>query len=188
MKGYIALALLLVLAGCGQQPQHARTSSAAASQRGDACTAFATRNWAIGQQTYRVDASAHGPTCGAAQVTLVLRAPDDGVLFSKTYRTSEITLSFNPTADQSVLNDDLNLWIENQAPGADASALPEWPADAERPPHFQPAVARSAYERARAARQALYCYPDGGESNACVAVDTAAHAAALLGSRTPEHP
>ena len=58
------------------------------------------------------------------------------------------------------------------------------PAGAHAPPDFQPAVARNVYEQARGNQSALFCYPDGGESNACVAV--AGTTATLLGSKTPE--
>ncbi|HVY87181.1 MAG TPA: hypothetical protein VG943_18760 [Caulobacterales bacterium] len=182
MKRYWMFAPLLALLACGQ-PQATAEKSATSAQAQDACVAQATRNWPIGGQTFRVDASAHGPSCSMAEATLIIRAPDGAVLFSKTYAISQISLSFNPNGDQGTLNDDLNSWIENQAPGANASSLPAWPAGAEKPPQFQPAATRDVYEGARTAQRPLFCYPDDGESHACVAVDATAHSAVLLGSR-----
>jgi hypothetical protein len=45
-------------------------------------------------------------------------------------------------------------------------------------------VTRQRYESARGAQGPLFCYPDGGESNACIAM--AGDNATLLGSLTPE--
>jgi hypothetical protein len=47
-------------------------------------------------------------------------------------------------------------------------------------------VTRQLYEAARGNQSALFCYPDGGESEACVAL--AGASATLLGSLTPERP
>ncbi|MES1199270.1 MAG: hypothetical protein ABUS48_04740 [Pseudomonadota bacterium] len=189
MRTLWLIAPLLALAACGQNAgQQAPASSAqSAAAAGDACVAQATRDWMIGAARYRLDASGHGPSCAQAEATITIRAPDNSVLFTQNYRTSDISLSFNPRGDQQTLNDDLNSWIENQAPGATASSLPPWPQGAEAPPQFRPAVTRDVYEAARSGGHALFCYPDDGETNACVAIDTNAHHGVLLGSRLFEH-
>jgi hypothetical protein len=47
-------------------------------------------------------------------------------------------------------------------------------------------VTRNQYEGARGAQGPLFCFPDGGESNACVAM--AGDRATFLGSLRPEQP
>jgi hypothetical protein len=111
---------------------------------------------------------------------------DGRVLFERAYRTADVPLAFNPNGTQSDLRAELEAWTQNVAEEPTADWLPAWPAGAQHPPHFQPApgVTRATYEGARGAQGPLFCYPDGGESNACVALD--GDRATLLGSRTPE--
>ncbi|MEJ0059661.1 MAG: hypothetical protein WDM79_08885 [Terricaulis sp.] len=188
-----AFIALLALAACGQpasptsEPAPAEHAAAPAAA-GESCQAQATRTWNAGGAAYRVEASANGATCQAAQATLVLRAPDARVLYTASFPTAQIPLAFNPNGDEATLNSDLNAWIDNVAPGATADALPAWPTGAQRPPGFTAQTPRATYENARATRQPIYCFPDGGESNACVAVDSAGGTAVLLGSITPERP
>lgn len=179
-SGLALLALAAALGGCSPK------SSSHAHSAGGSCAAEATRSWQIGAEIYRIDASAHGASCPDARATMILRSPDSDVLFSADYATAQIPYSFNPHGDQASLSDDLNLWIENQAPGSTASSLPEWAADAAKPLHFAPAVARDVYEKARRDDLPIFCFPDGAESDACVALDPDAHAAQLLGSMTPQ--
>jgi hypothetical protein len=186
-----ALLVLLALAACGraeaptQEPTPGEKAATPAVQLAS-CQAQATRQWNVAGAAYQVEASANGPSCQTAEATIVLRGPDARVLYTATFPISQIPLAFNPNGDEATLGSDLNAWVDNVAPGAAADALPAWPAGAERPPTFSPAVTREAYERARSTRQPIYCFPDGGESNACVALDAQAGAAILLGSRTPE--
>ena len=171
-------AAAFLLAACGK-PQ-------ATTEGGDvdACNAQATRTWRIGDDLYRIDAAAHGATCAEAQATLSLRAPGGAPIYNGTFTTADMPLTFNPqAADSAALNDDLNLWIENQAPGATAAALPAWAANTDAPPGFKPAVTREVYEAARAASDPIFCFPDAQLSHACLAVNPGARTATLLGDR-----
>ena len=96
----------------------------------------------------------------------------------------DVPLAFSPNSDQTGLREEIDAWTQNVSETGAANELPAWPAGAQAPPGFQPAVARNVYEQARGNQSALFCYPDGGESNACVAV--AGVHATLLGSKTPE--
>ena len=184
MKTLLVLAAALDLAACGQ-PKTAGDESGAA----DTCTAQATRTWRIGGEIYRLDATAHGATCAGAQATLVLRAPGGAVIYTASFATADIPLSFNPNAaDSSALNDDINLWIENQAPGSTARALPAWPASADKPPQFRPSVTHDVYEAARASADPIYCFPDSGEGHACRAGNPPERTATRLGRQTPGTP
>ena len=153
------------------------------------CVAEASRDWsAVGNQYYVIEAEASGATCAEANATLRITTSEGAVLFERAYPTAQVTLAFAPTSDQARLRDELEAWTENTADPASADSLPAWPARAARAPNFQPAdgVTRQVYETARGNQSALFCYPDGGESNACVTL--AGTTATLLGSLTPERP
>ena len=133
-----------------------------------------------------IEAEATGATCRDAVATIRINSRDGAVLFTRDYPTAQVPLAFNPNGAQNELRNDLEEWTVNVAETPTADWLPAWPAGAAHPPGFQPAsgVTRSFYESARGAQGPLFCYPDGGESNACVAMS--GDHATLLGSRTPE--
>ena len=169
-----------------QAPEGVHAPAEAASTA--ACSVTAQpRELQFGGEPYRVEATAGGDSCDRATASLRLIAPNGNAIFETAYPTNQVPLSFNANgADQARLTTELNAWTENVAQQPTADGLPAWPAGSQRPPHFTPALAREAYEAARTARRPVFCFPDSGESNACVAIDTAAQAAALLGSWTPE--
>lgn len=159
------------------------TSTAARS----GCDANASRDWsAVGSQYYVIEAEAHGATCAEAVATIRIKTTDGQTIFTHDYLTREVPLAFNPNSAQTGLREEIDSWTRNVSETGSASELPAWPAHAERPPGFTPVVARNVYENARGNQSAMFCYPDGGESNACVAV--AGTTATLLGSLTPERP
>lgn len=151
------------------------------------CFAEFSRDWsAVGSQYYVIEAEASGATCREATATMRITSRDGAMLFERGYPTAQVPLAFNPNGDQTGLRNELEEWTSNTADPATADTLPAWPSGAARPPHFTPAegVTRGAYENARGAQGPLFCFPDGGESNACVAM--AGERATLLGSLTPE--
>lgn len=153
------------------------------------CTAQASRDWsAVGSQYYVVEAEARGDTCADAVATIRIESTEGATLFTRDYPVSQVSLAFNPNGDQTARRAEIEAWIANTAEPATADTLPAWPSGAQRPPGFQPAegINRNRYEQARGNQGPLFCYPDGGESNACVAM--AGATATLLGSLTPERP
>lgn len=147
------------------------------------------RELQFGGQSYRVEAAAEGETCENAMASLRLINPAGAAIFETAYATNQVPLAFRTSgADEARLSEELNAWTANVAQQPNADSLPAWAEGAERPANFTPALARDAYEAARAAARPLYCFPDGGESNACVAIDTSNQSAVLLGSWTPERP
>jgi hypothetical protein len=151
------------------------------------CFAEASQDWsAVGSQYYVIEAEATGPTCRDAVATLRITSRDGAVLFEHAYPTAQVPLAFNPNGDQTGLRNELEEWIQNTADTPTADWLPAWPAGASHPPRFRPAsgVTRNAYEQFRGNQGPLFCYPDGGESNACIAM--VQQRATLLGSLTPE--
>mgnify|MGYP000899924970 CR=1 FL=1 len=182
------LILALALAACSPPSQH-NTGKAdipptqAAAQTG--CNGQTSHDWsAVGSQYYSVEAEASGPTCADARATVRIKARDGSVLFERSYQVNQVSLAFNPTDDQTGLREDLEGWVSNTAEKPTADWLPAWPGGAQRPPGFTPSVTRAQYESFRGAQGPLFCYPDGGESNACVGMQ--GDHATFLGSLTPQ--
>lgn len=190
MKRTMLAVAALALTACSP-PQQEKDGGATAdlppvrSQAG--CFAEFSRDWsAVGSQYYVIEAEAEGATCAEAVATMRLTSRDGTVLYERDYPTAQVSLAFAPMSNQTALREELEGWTVNTADPATADTLPAWPSGAQRPPNFQPAegVTRATYEGARGAQGPLFCYPDGGESNACVAM--AGDRATLLGSLTPE--
>lgn len=188
MKGWSLALSALALAACTQpqqQPQTQRAGAASATATVIGCSAQTSHDWsAPGSQYYMVEAEAHGPNCREAVATLRVRARTGAVLFERSYPVAEVPLAFNPNDDQTGLRSDLEGWATNAADQPSADSLPAWPAGADHPPFFRPAVTRQVYEGFRGMQGPIFCYPDGAESNACIAMN--GDHATFLGSRTPE--
>ncbi|MEQ1708054.1 MAG: hypothetical protein ABL864_06965 [Terricaulis sp.] len=178
-------ALALILAACAPPQPQAPAAAVATTRTYAGCTAQSSHDWsAVGSQYYVVEAEATGETCASASATLRIKSRGGVVLFERAYQIADVPLAFNPGNDQTGLRADLEAWTQNAAETPTADTLPAWPAGAARPPYFQPAVRRGPYEAARGAQGPLFCYPDGAESNACLAL--AGDHATFLGSLTPE--
>ncbi|MBY0563187.1 MAG: hypothetical protein K2P58_03285 [Hyphomonadaceae bacterium] len=187
MKRCLGAVLFMVAAACTPTPQHKAATPTLPPLDEPECTAQASRDWsAVGSQYYVIEAEARGGACAEALATVRIRSVQGAVLFTRDYRVSDVPLAFNPNNDETGLRADLDAWTLNTADPPTTDMLPAWPARGERPPGFRPAVARSVYEAARGAQGPLFCFPDGAESTACVAM--AGDTATLLGSLTPEQP
>ncbi len=185
----LLIAAFLGLAACGQAeaPAPAETAPAAAIAT-PACVAVSSGTWTVAGKTYAVQAHAEGDSCPEVVATLNLISPANVAIFEAQARVADVPLSFRAGPDQAQLQEELNAWVQNVAQNPTADSLPAWPAGADKPPHFVPQAARADYEAARAAKRPIFCYPDGAESNACLALDPQADQAVLLGSWTPERP
>lgn len=187
MKRSLGVLIAVLLAACAPPAQQDVSTAALPPLDEPECTAQSSRDWsAVGSQYYVIEAEARGPTCAEAVATLRIKSMQGAVLFTRDYPVSEVPLAFNPNNDETGLRADLDAWTQNTADPQTADTLPPWPSGASRPPGFQPAVGRNVYEAARGAQGPLFCFPDGAESNACLAM--AGDAATLLGSLTPERP
>ncbi|MGD9966433.1 MAG: hypothetical protein AB7T59_07935 [Hyphomonadaceae bacterium] len=184
--GVVVIALSLI--ACSPPAPPAKTEIPPASETArSGCEATASRDWsAVGSQYYVIEAEAHGAICGEAIATIRIKSTEGEILYTRDHPTRDVALAFNPNSDQTGLRTEIDAWTQNTSESGRTDELPAWPAGAERPPGFQPAVTRSVYEQARGNQGALFCYPDGAESNACVAV--AGASATYLGSLTPERP
>jgi len=186
MRRWSFAALAVLLAACSQPDQQTGAGAGAhAPATPMGCTAQTSHDWsAPGSQYYLIEAEAHGPSCKEAVATIRIRARAGAMLFEKRYPVAEVPLAFNPNDDQTGMRSDLEGWATNAADTPSADWLPAWPAGADHPPFFRPEVTRQVYEAARGQQGPLFCYPDGAESDACVAMN--GDHATLMGSRTPE--
>lgn len=189
MKRATIILAVLALAACSppqsQQKEDGATTEVPPAVARAGCFAEFSRDWsAVGSQYYVIETEAEGPTCPEATATMRITSRDGVTLFEHQYRTNTVSLAFNPNSNQTGLREELEGWSQNTADPATADTLPAWPAGAQRPPGFQPAVTRGQYESARGSQGPVFCYPDGGESNACIAMN--GDHATLLGSLTPE--
>lgn len=183
-----SLALLIAVslaAACSKAPATGQAEAATAPAPTVGCSAQAARDWsAVGSQYYLLEADARGRTCADAEAILRIKSSEGVLLFEHTYTVANVPLAFNPANDRSGLRADLEMWLQNTSGTQTADELPPWPAGAASPPGFQPIVNRGQYEHARGMQGPLFCFPNGAESNACVAM--AGDHATLLGSLTAE--
>ena len=181
------LIIVAALVAACSPPQQRTASNVAQIPVAAGCTAQTSRDWsAVGSQYYLIEAEAQGDSCADAIATMRIKSVSGAVLFTRDYPVREVPLAFNANGDQTSLRSDLENWTQNTADPPTADTLPQWPAGARRPPGFEPAVSRNRYEDARGAQGPLFCFPDGGESNACLAL--AGDSATYLGSLRPEQP
>lgn len=189
-----ALVLLLALGACspktpGAAPATAPPAQTAAAQPSSAagCAVTTARAWQAGAAHYTIEASLHGAACGSAAALLVIRNAAGETLYADAAPVTNLDLAFNPRADDATMARDVAAWISGEGYGPTAAGLPAWGAGAERPPGvFFAMTDRETYEAARAAAWPMFCYPNGGESAACVAQDARHGILVRLGDSRPE--
>ena len=186
-----AFAALILLGGCGAstgpapQAPSPSVSSAVQSSSG-ACAARAARDWMVGGKSFMIEATAEGPSCRDAVARLAIRTSEGRALYANAYPLEQVPLAFNPNADATRLASDLQAWIQGSDEFRTADQLPAWPEGAAAPPGFTPKLARVAYEGVRTEKASILCFPDGGESNACIALIAEPVLVQEIGSLTPE--
>jgi hypothetical protein len=163
-------ALALVLGGCLQR-------TAERSPAVSTCNAVASQPWRpLSGVEFTIEASARGPDCAHAVATMAIRAPDSTVLWAEAAPTAHVmTLASaqNTPAMESALADWVNSTNNTMAT---TSALPDWPQNADGPVsgefpfYVEPHWDRAAYLELRGQDAPLYCYVQGMESQACLAL------------------
>src|SRR5262249_51896799 len=121
-----------------------------------------------------IEAFTDGPDCDDAVVTLVMRARDGSVAWVDAVSAYPTMSARGPREMRTQLHD----WITQTASAfPTTAALPPWTEGAERPmfgdAEFSPMpwFDRANYERLRADAAPTYCYRQGDEALACVALD-----------------
>jgi hypothetical protein len=142
------------------------------------CQASATGVWhASTNQTFSVEASSAGPDCAHAVATIAVRDASGKVLWADA-AASEHVMTLAQAHDLAAMEHALTNWIDsNNRTIASTSALPDWPEGANAPQNgefpFYPegdGASRDAYLALRTANVPVFCYVQGMESEACVAL------------------
>ncbi len=150
------------------------TEAAAVSR----CDARANMLWTPTQgQVVVAEAISDGPTCALAVVTLVLRGPSGQPLWVDS-RVAAQVMTFNEAKTAAAMNKALNDWVGQRGTLSRSDKLPDWPRGQQAPkagefPFYPDAdVDREAYLKLRGEKLPLFCYVQGMESMACVALGT----------------
>lgn len=141
------------------------------------CDARAAVPWEAGGAQYSVEAATTGPDCARSVATLVIR-DGSGVPLYADVHMSEHVMVLAPARDAAAMETALREWADpaGNTTMQTSSALPEWPANAEGPQNgefpFYPEAGydRDSYNTLRANNLPLFCYVQGMESMACVAL------------------
>ncbi|MBI1212503.1 MAG: hypothetical protein GC190_13650 [Alphaproteobacteria bacterium] len=143
------------------------------------CDAKAHAVWAGSHQGLVAEAVSQGATCENAVVTLVVRDKSGKPLWVDS-RIGAQVMVFADIKDKPAMKKALGEWIDQNGSGlARTDKLPDWPNGAQGPkesefpfyPETQDGIDREMYMRLRAKKLPMFCYVQGMESMACVALD-----------------
>jgi hypothetical protein len=151
----------------------ALAGSAVAAQAAD-CDARARSPW---QKGVVAEAQSQGATCANAVVTLVLRDANGKPIWVESFVGAQVMV-FAGVQNKPEMTRALSDWIDQKSammPRTDK--LPDWAKNAEAPqagefPFYRDAgIDREMYMKLRGAKLPMFCYVQGMESMACVALD-----------------
>jgi hypothetical protein len=167
---FIMIAGALALAAACTQP---------ASQSADAgCAVSVSTPWRpLSGTEFTVEAATMGADCAKAVATIVIRDVQGNALWAQAYSTEHVML-LAPAHDPTTMRTALAEWIDpaGNTTLQTTGGLPEWPANADGPQNgefpFYPdeSVDRESYNAIRTGDTPMYCYVQGMESLACIAL------------------
>lgn len=170
MRVFLIAGLAALAAACSQATEQDVMS--------EGCEARATAQWATeADPNASIEAFTTGPDCARAVATLIIRNGSGEPIYAATHLPPHImTLAqaSTPAAMQAALHE----WIDpaSNTTIQTSSALPEWPDNATEPQNgefpFYPeeGYGHENYNEMRAANVPMYCYVQGMESMACLAL------------------
>ncbi len=161
-----------------EAPPAAPTETAAAPASADGCATKIERPWGpVGPSdgpSYRVKAWTSGTICEAAVVTLAIYARDGFPIYAWAGATQYLFL-LNDAKTPEAMQEGLGEWIgPDNLPPELTGTLPPWEQtdgqaqQAEFP--FMPNMEKAAYEDLRKQNLNMLCYPQGMESQLCLAL------------------
>lgn len=127
------------------------------------------------QRPHRAEAFSHGPNCNKAIVVITVRGPDGTPQWIDAMKASDL-MTFADVKTTKAMQAALKDWISQSAGLKSTADLPSWPPGAQQPSsgefpfYVEEGVDRDYYEKARNARAPLFCYVQGMESMACIAM------------------
>jgi hypothetical protein len=175
MRFLIAALSVLTLTACNQAAEKADQADPAQQAAENGCPATASGTW----EGMQVEASASGADCTAAEATITIRNAGS-VLWSENYLVSQVMVLAGPESVED-LQRRLSEWVNPPGAARDSTGdLPVWAAGAQNPmsgefPFYaEEGVGRAAYETLRGADAPMFCYVQGMESEACLALENGA--------------
>lgn len=189
MRLRLALAASLVALGACQpaaappagDTAPAATPAALADTASAGCAANAAVPWGpIGPSdhpSYRVEAFTTGSVCESAVVTLLVRARDGFPIYAWA-QPVQYLFGLKDAKDPAAMQAALGDWISRAKDNETTASLPAWeetdgqPKRAEFP--FMPAesyASAEAYDALKAEKRPMLCFPQGSESEQCLALD-----------------
>jgi hypothetical protein len=140
----------------------------------EGCDARGVSQWAVGEDTFFVEATTNGPDCARAVATIVVRNASGEALYTESHVASEV-MTLHGAGDPSAMQAALGEWVDgSNQPFANTGALPAWAANAEAPSNgefpFYPTEGhtRETWAALRAHADPIFCYVQGMESMACI--------------------
>lgn len=172
----ILAVMALALAACSPPATIEEPAPAPEVAAANNCPASASSQWQSGAQIIAIEAAAGGESCATAHATLTLRDAEGATLYEETFEAQHVmVLAGAESVDD--MRRRLGEWISPPGAARDSTGdLAEWPANAEAPMQgefpFYPeeGLTRSAYATLRAADAPMYCFVQGMESEACLAM------------------
>lgn len=175
MRASFALFLAIFALGACSRIGADKPAPPPTSVRG--CTVTATAPWrSEGAAALEVTASSAGPDCEHAVATIAIRDAAGQVLWADAAPTAHL-FGLNDAHDNAAMQTALAQWITSSNHTMETtSALPDWPQGADQPQNgefpFYPDhdLNREAYQALRTANVPVFCYVQGMESQACLAL------------------
>lgn len=141
------------------------------------CNLGAANPWLAGKgRPFMSEAYSNGATCAGAVVTIVVRGPDKKVLWVEAMPAAQL-MTFADANTAPKMKAALRDWLLQQHPFKSTGDLPEWKKGKDSPEPlgefpFYPdeGMEQAGYAKIRAEKQALFCYVQGMESLACIAI------------------
>lgn len=142
----------------------------------EGCNARAVSQWDVSVETFSVEATATGPDCARAVVTLTVRNASGAPLYAESHVTANL-MTLKDAQDLTAMNTALAEWVSPNTTLSTTGGLPEWAVNANAPggefpfyPDNHPnGFSREAYAALRTANYPMFCYVQGMESLACLA-------------------
>jgi hypothetical protein len=151
-------------------------TSVAASAQASGCNLGVAKAWVpFKGHAYGSEAYSNGASCAGAVVTIVVRARGKQVLWTDAMPTAQL-MTFVEAKTPRKMKAALVDWLAQPHTFKSSADLPDWKKGADAPdagefPFYPEAgVYRDTYMQIRAEKQAMFCYVQGMESMACVAI------------------
>lgn len=173
MKNWMtAAALAFALVACAEQ---AEVVGETASVSG--CQAVATEVWRpLSGAEFTIEATSAGPDCARAVATLTIRDVRGHALYTQAYAAEQV-MGLNEARDLASMQQAMSDWIRSSNSTLATTALPDWPVGAQGPVsgefpfYVEEGVTRADYLALKRRNAPVYCYIQGLESQACLALE-----------------